>query len=194
MVYGYARVSTLNQAKEGNSLKIQEESLKKAGAEKVYSDVYSGTSSERPKLNALLGEIKSGDTLIITRLDRIARNAVNGFELVQKLLNDNITVNVLNMGIMDNSPTGVLVTQMMLAYAEFERNITVERIQEGKRKARESGRLIEGRPKKYTAKQIEHALSLCETLPVSEVVQLTGISRSTLFRAKSKKKELEESK
>ena len=76
MIYGYARVSTTGQAQNGNSLEVQKEELKEAGAEKIFSDVFSGSKNSRPELNKLLKVIQSGDTLIITKLDRIARSLI----------------------------------------------------------------------------------------------------------------------
>lgn len=128
----YARVSTKGQAKDGNSLEAQEQALMNAGASTVYSDAFTGTKSHRPQLDLLLGELKEGDTIAVTKLDRIARSASQGMELIQSLLDRGINVHVLNMGLMDNSPTGRLIRNVMLAFAEFERDMIVERTSEGK--------------------------------------------------------------
>ena len=74
MVYGYARVSTKGQAKDGNSLEAQEVALKNAGASIIYSDAFTGTKSHRPQLDLLLKELQAGDTIAVTKLDRIARS------------------------------------------------------------------------------------------------------------------------
>ena len=76
MVYGYARVSTMGQARDGNSLEAQENALRQAGAERIYRDVFSGKTEHRPQLDRLLRVIDNRDTLIITRLDRIARSLI----------------------------------------------------------------------------------------------------------------------
>ncbi len=86
MVYGYARVSTKTQAKDGNSLEAQENALRAAGAAEVYADAFSGTKSRRPELDKLLTVMQSGDTLKVTKLDRIARSATQGIELIQSLI------------------------------------------------------------------------------------------------------------
>lgn len=138
MVYGYARVSTKTQAKDGNSLEAQENALKAAGAAEVYADAFSGIKSRRPELDKLLTVMQSGDTLKVTKLDRIARSATQGIELIQSLIDKGITVHVLNMGMMDNTPTGKLVRNVMLAFAEFERDMIVERTGEGKAIARQN--------------------------------------------------------
>lgn len=85
MVYGYARVSTTGQARDGNSLEAQESALRQAGAERIYRDVFSGKTERRPQLNRLLKVIDYGDTLIITRLDRIARSLIQGVQLLETL-------------------------------------------------------------------------------------------------------------
>ena len=83
MIYGYARVSTKGQAKDGNSLEAQENALRSAGAIEIYSDAFTGTKSHRPELDKLMVVMKSGDTLVVTKLDRIARSATQGIELIQ---------------------------------------------------------------------------------------------------------------
>lgn len=186
MVYGYCRVSTHMQARDGNSLEAQEKLLKENGAKEIYSDAFTGTKSHRPELDQLLNKLQSGDKLIITKLDRIARSASQGIELVQTLLDRGITVHVLNMGLLDNTPTGKLIRNIMLAFAEFERDMIIERTQEGKAIARKQPDFREGRPHLYSKKQIRHALELLQNHSYRQVTELTGISKSTLIRAKNK--------
>jgi len=188
MVYGYARVSTKGQAKDGNSLEAQENLLKEAGAEIVYKDAFTGTKADRPELNKLLNKLQPGDKLIVTKLDRIARSAQQGIEIIDKLAEKGVTVHILNIGIIDNSPTGKLIRTIFLGFAEFERDMIVERTQEGKAIAKQKPDFREGRPKKYTQKQIEHALSLLDSHSYTQVEEITGISVSTLVRAKRKAK------
>jgi len=188
MVYGYARVSTKGQAKDGNSLEAQENLLKEAGAEIVYKDAFTGTKADRPELNKLLNKLQPGDKLIVTKLDRIARSAQQGIEIIDKLAEKGVTVHILNIGIIDKSPTGKLIRTIFLGFAEFERDMIVERTQEGKAIAKQKPDFKEGRPKKYTQKQIEHALSLLDSHSYTQVEEITGISVSTLVRAKRKAK------
>ena len=136
MKYGYARVSTKRQAKDGNSLEAQEKLLLENGAEKIFKDTFTGTKTVRPELNNLLSEIQPGDSLIVTKLDRIARSTTQGIELVNSLLEKGIVIHILNMGLMDNTPTGKLIRTIFLGFAEFERDLIVERTQEGKAIAR----------------------------------------------------------
>lgn len=186
MVYGYCRVSTQTQAKDGNSLEAQEQLLKENGAEEIYSDAFTGTKAHRPELDKLLAVLQAGDKLVITKLDRIARSASQGIELIQSLLDKGITVHVLNMGLLDNTPTGKLIRNIMLAFAEFERDMIIERTQEGKAIARRQPDFREGRPRLYNRKQIQHALDLLQDHSYRQVMELTGISKSTLIRAKNK--------
>lgn len=188
MIYGYSRVSTKSQAKDGNSLEAQEAALKAAGAQKIYSDAFTGTKSHRPELDKLLEVIQPGDTLIVTKLDRIARSASQGTELIEALLKKDIIVHILNIGIMDNTPTGKLIRNILFSFAEFERDMIVERTQEGKAIAKQNPEFTEGRPKKYSRQQINHALDLLENHSYRQVCQMTGISKSTLIRAKKYKK------
>ncbi len=186
MVYGYCRVSTQMQARDGNSLEAQKKLLIENGAEKIYSDAFTGTKAHRPELDKLLAVLQAGDKLVITKLDRIARSASQGIELVQTLLDKGITVHVLNMGLLDNTPTGKLIRNIMLAFAEFERDMIIERTQEGKAIAKRQPDFREGRPRLYNKKQIQHALELLQDHSYRQVTELTGISKSTLIRAKNK--------
>lgn len=188
MKYGYARVSTHWQASDGNSLEAQIESLNAAGADKIYMDEYSGRTTKRPQLDELLSVISSGDELIVTKLDRMARSVIEGSELIKRLQEKNITVYVLNIGCMDNSPTGRLITNVMLSFAEFERDMIIERTQEGKNAAkRNNPDFKDGRPCKFSDEQMELALELLEKHSYKEVSNMTGISKSTLQRAKNKR-------
>ena len=191
MNYGYARVSTKGQAKDGNSLAVQEKALRDSGAEKIYKETFTGRETDRPELDKLLKGLQAGDRLIVTKLDRIARSAVKGIELVDSLLARGITVHILNMGILDDTPTGKLIRTIFLGFAEFERDMIVERTQEGKQIARENARrhgelFREGRPNKYTTQQMNHAMELLGSYSYNQVAEMTGISKSTLIRQHNK--------
>ena len=183
-VYGYARVSTKGQAKDGNGLEAQKRQLTEAGAEEIYSDAFTGTKSERPELQKLLGKIQDGDRLIVCKLDRLARSASQGVELVEGLLQRGVVVHILNMGVMDDSPTGRLIRQIMFAFSEFERDLIIARTSEGKQIARQRADFREGRPPVYGKGQKDHALELLKTHSYSQVERMTGISKSTMIRYK----------
>ncbi|WP_336865279.1 recombinase family protein [Peribacillus frigoritolerans] len=188
MKYGYARVSTKGQATNGNSLEEQVNKLKEEGCETIYKETFTGTKSDRPKFQELLSLLKEGDTLVVTKLDRLARSMTQGSELVKNLLEKGIKVNILNIGMMDNTPTSKLIKNIFFSFAEFERDMIVERTQEGKAIAKQREDFREGRPNKHSKKKIEHALELLETHSYKEVEAKTGISKSTLIRAKKKAK------
>ena len=188
MNYGYARVSTIKQSK-GTSLEDQEQELKKAGAEIILKDSCTGTKMNRPEFTKLMAQIKSGDKLIVTKLDRFARTAVEGGAIVKQMHDMGVTIHILNMGIADNTPMGKLMVTMLLAFAEFERDMIVERTQTGKDAARANGKKVDGRPKKYPRKYIEEALKRIENgESYNTVADDTRISKSTLIRAMRERK------
>lgn len=181
MKYGYARVSTLHQ-----DLEAQLQALEKEGCQKIYSDKFTGTKTDRPQFTNLLQELKKGDTLVVTKLDRFARTTADGINTIKDLFERGIKVHVLNMGLIEDTPTGRLILSVMLAFAEFERDMIVERTQEGKAFAKQRDDFREGRPNKFSKKQIGHALKLLETNSYKQVEEITGISKSTLIRAKKR--------
>lgn len=187
MIYGYGRVSTKGQEMHGNSLVDQVDVLTQHGAQEIVTESYTGTKMERPRFTALVNSLQPGDTLIVTKLDRFARNTSEGCKLMQELVERGVTVNVLNMGIANNTPMGKLMVTILFAFAEYERDMIVERTQGGKAVAKRNPNFREGRPDKYTTAQLEHALSLLEGNSYSEVERLTGISKSTLIRQARKR-------
>lgn len=183
-IFGYARVSTPGQAREGNSLEDQIERLQAAGAAKVFTDTYTGTTTDRPELDKLLSVLRPGDTVVVTKLDRMARSTLQGLQLVQDLTERGITVNVLNMGTISNKPEDKVRLTMFLAIAEYERETIMQRTRAGKEIARRDPNWREGRKPTYSAEQLDHALDLLSDHSYSEVARMTGISKSTLHRAR----------
>ena len=188
MIIGYARVST-----SGQDLESQIEELKNKGAEKIYSEKFTGTRIDRPVFERVLKKLKKGDTLMVTKLDRFARNTVEAIQVVQKLFNSQIAVHILNLGIIEDTPTGRLTFNIFSAFAEFERDMIVTRTQEGKMYARmHNPNFKEGRPKKYTVYQLDLAMKLLKTNSYHEVAKKTGISVSTLCREHKRRLEANE--
>ena len=191
MKYGYARVSTSRQAKNGNSLQDQERMLIEAGVlpENIFADSYTGTKLDRPKFDSLLEVIKPGDELVVCKLDRFARSSNDGSKLVQRLVDDGVSVNILNMGKADNTPVGKLMVTIMLAFAEFERDMIVERTSAGKAYARQHKEgYQEGRPageypdfQKFLEKQKSGLVT------VNEACKAMGISKSQWYNLSRKK-------
>jgi DNA invertase Pin-like site-specific DNA recombinase len=145
MRYGYARVSSKGQQRDGNSLEAQEKALREAGAEVVYAEAFTGMKSDRPEFGKLMEILQPGDTLIVTKLDRFARSMSQGTELVTALIERGVKVHILNIGIMDNTPASKLIRGVFFAFAEFERDMIVERTSEGKEIARQNPTYREGR-------------------------------------------------
>lgn len=185
MIYGYARVSTKVQARDGNSLASQTRSLREAGAEEIFCDSFTGTKMERPEFDKLKSLLSPGDKLIVTKLDRFARSAAQGSELIESLINSGVTVHILNMGVMDNTPTGKLIRTIMLGFAEFERDMIVQRTQEGKEIARAKGIRVDGRPKiDISLDEADNLLELQRSgeLSVNECCAKLGVSRSYWYK------------
>lgn len=182
MIYGYARVSTAGQAASGNSLADQQEQLTNAGCQEIIVEQYTGSTTHRPAFSQLLDKLQPDDTLVVTKLDRIARNAGEGINLINDLMKKGIKVHILNIGLLDNTPTGKLIANIMLAFAQFERDMIIERTQVGKAIAKQKADFVDGRPR-IPASQTDHALELLEEgLSYKQVARKTGISISTLAR------------
>lgn len=187
--YGYARVSTASQ-----STKEQIQQLLENGVEKknIFSEKFTGTKRDRPKFNQLLAGLKSGDEIVVTKLDRFARNTREALDIIEPLLDDNVTIKVLNLGTIENTSMGRMVTRTLLSVAEMERDMIVERTQEGKMFAKKNNpNFKEGRSKATITPKKRHAYELLISgKSYKEVESITGFSRSTLYRIK---KQIEES-
>lgn len=189
MVYGYVRVSTKGQAKEGHSLEEQRKQIvERYGNAIIESEQYTATTMDRPVFNKLMEQLKEGDTLVVTRLDRMARNVVEGIQIVKELFERGVYVHVLNVGLLENTTMGEFFLTTLLAVAAMERNTIIERTQAGKAIARTKQDFREGRPRKFTQTQVDMALCLLDKHSYKQVAEMTRISVSTLVRAARKKK------
>lgn len=189
MKFGYIRVSTRKQARDGNSLEAQREALTAAGAEKIYTDTFTGTRMERPEWDKLRAQLRRGDVLIVTRLDRLARSVSQASGLITEMIDEGITINVLNLGVLSNDSVNTLLRNVLLSFAQFERDMIVQRTQEGKAVARATDPdFREGRPPKFDAEQLDHAMALLEDHSYAQTAKLTGISKSTLIRERKRRK------
>ena len=147
MRYGYGRVSTKGQEQNGNSLEDQRAKLEEAGCDEIVLEAYTGTKMDRPKFNKVLEKLEKGDTLVVCKLDRFARTAREGLEVVENLMERGVKVHILNMGLIEDTPMGRVILTVMLAFAQFERDSIVERTQSGKALAKEKEDYREGRPR-----------------------------------------------
>ncbi|OIU71199.1 recombinase family protein [Rossellomorea aquimaris] len=180
--YGYARVSTVEQ-----SLEAQIKALQEAGVSEIYKDKATGKNTKREGLQALLSILHAGDTLVITKLDRIARNVKEGIQLIDELAEKGIKLHVLNMGLFDGTATSKLLRNILLSVAEWEREMILERQREGIAIAKAQGK-YKGKPKKYTDKNpaLVHALDLFANRStngktVKEICEITKVSRASLY-------------
>lgn len=185
MNYGYVRVSTKGQV-DGNSIEDQTELiLKEYPDAEIVTESCSGAKS-RPLFNELLERCSEGDKLIVTKLDRFCRTTKEGLEYIDLLKKKSVKIHILNMGLIENTSMGDLITTCLLAFAQFERDQIIERTQAGKAIAKTKEGFTEGRPKKYSREQIELALELLDHNSYRQVERMTGISVSTLTREKRK--------
>lgn len=178
MTYGYARVSTSDQ-----NLDRQQDALQKYGIDKLYCEKLSGTKKSRPELDRLLKDLREGDTVVIESLSRLGRSVKNLSELMEIFNEKNIRLVSLKETIDATSSTGRLLFTILSSLAQFERDVIVERTQEGLKAARARGR-TGGRPrtdKKVIQKAV--ALHLTKQYTVSEISKITGVSKSTLYRS-----------
>ncbi|MCS6132643.1 recombinase family protein [Clostridium botulinum] len=188
-IYGYCRVSSKKQLNEGNGLDVQEkEILEKYENAIIRREQFTGATVDRPIFQNVIEELVAGDTLVVTKLDRLARNTVEGIEIVQQLFNKGAAVHVLNVGLLENTSMGKFFLTTLLAVAEMERNTILERTQAGKEIARTKEGYKEGRPPKYTPEQLEYAMELLKTNSYTQVEKMTQISKSTLTREARKRK------
>lgn len=183
---GYGRVSTRGQGKNGNSLEDQRSKLEEAGCDEIVLEVYTGTKMKRPKFTKLLDELEEGDTLVVCKLDRFARTAREGLEIVEELMKRGVKVHILNMGLIEDTPMGKLILTVMLAFAQFERDSIVERTQDGKAIAKEDEDFTEGRPRREIPEEFTDYLARNEAgeISISQACREMGVARAHWYRWK----------
>ena len=187
MIYGYARVSTKKQL-AGNSIEEQHRTLLEQGCTNIIEEQCTGKTTDRPKLLALMAQMQKGDMLIVTKLDRLARNVVEGVTLIRNLLSSGVKVHVLNVGLLDDSPMGNFFITTLLAVAELERSMIVERTQAGKEVAKSKPGFHEGRPR-IAKSRIDAALKMIdEGNSYKKVAELMNIGEATLYRARARQR------
>jgi DNA invertase Pin-like site-specific DNA recombinase len=182
MLIGYARVST-----EDQNLNLQRDALQNAGCEQIYTDHISGTKATRPGLTDALSHLRTGDTLVVWRLDRLGRSLRHLIDTVTDLQEDGIGFKSLTENIDTTTSGGKLVFHIFGALAEFEREIIRERTQAGLAAARARGKKG-GRPKLLTDKQVQILKDLAANPAnsIAAICKTLGISRTTYYRYKEK--------
>jgi DNA invertase Pin-like site-specific DNA recombinase len=184
MKVGYARVSTKEQ-----NLHLQEDALKEAGCEEIYTDIASGSKSQRPGLDKALEFIRAGDTLVVWKLDRLGRSIQHLIETVSALSKRKVAFKSLQENIDTTSSGGKLIFHMFGALAEFERDLIRERTEAGLKAARARGRMG-GRPSLLDDRQIKRMLEMYEEQKntVSEICKIYEISRPSFYNYLSRHK------
>ena len=179
MKIGYARVSTGLQ-----NLNLQEDRLNQYGCEKIFSDHISGSRSKRPGLDKAIEFARSGDTIVVWRLDRLGRNMEDLITLVNELNERGVSFHSLEENItMDkSSSTGQLLFHLFAAFAEFERNLILERSSAGRMAARARGR-YGGRPEKLNKQDLKLLKTLYDNgTPIKTIAEQWKVSRTTIYR------------
>ena len=178
-VIGYARVSTVDQ-----SLDIQIEQLEKYGVDRIFQEKYSGGSADREELHKVLDYLREGDTLVVYKIDRLARSIVDLTNIARGLQERGIALVFIKENIDFSTSTGRLMFNMLGSIAEFERDLINERTAEGRAKAKAKGTHMgrKGKP----SKDVEKAVRLFRerednNLSVNEIVKLTGVPRATIY-------------
>lgn len=176
---GYARVSTL-----GQSLDVQKEKLEGVGVDKLFEEKRSGVDANRPALKQCLEYLREGDTMVISRIDRLARSAEDLLRIVRELEDHRVTLRVLDQSIDTQDAAGKAFLGMLAVFAEFESNIRKERQMDGIAKAKAKGTKF-GRKAVLTPKVIADIKAMRERdeCTVPEIMKRTGLSKATVYRA-----------
>jgi len=176
---GYGRVSTQDQ-----NLDAQRDALKKAGVDKIFIEKITGTKASRPELDKLREQMREGDTLVITRLDRLGRSTKDLLSIASELEEKGVELEVLDQSINTKSAEGKLFFTLIAAFAQFEHDLMVARTKDGLAAARARGRLGGRKPKLSEAqkKQVQ-TLYAARELTVREIAALFNITPPTVYRA-----------
>ena len=203
--YGYARVSTKGQSLDDQISQLKEVGISSSNiysekftgttikrpvfdelsSNNIYFEKFTGTTTNRPEFEKLTSNVKNGDTITVTKLDRLARNTREALNILDPLMSKGVKFNVLNIGVLENSTIGRLVKTILLAVAEMERDMIVDRTQEGKRYARLHKKdYHEGRPKRMITPHYQAAYNYLLDHTYKDTSKAFNISISTLQRIK----------
>jgi DNA invertase Pin-like site-specific DNA recombinase len=176
--FGYGRVSTGDQNPDS-----QRDALKRAGVDELFVDTFTGTKTSRPELDKLKAKLRAGDTLVITRLDRLGRSTKDLLNLVSDLQDQGVNLEVIEQSIDTRTPEGKLFFTLVASFAEFEREIMRSRTMDGLAAARARGR-TGGRALALSEAKVQLAKRLYdEGKFVKDIAELLGVSRPTIYRA-----------
>ncbi|WP_347140999.1 recombinase family protein [Paracoccus sp. SSK6] len=177
-IIGYARTSTTEQVA---GFEAQLEVLHREGCTKVFKEQVSSVG-DRPQLRACLDYLREGDTLVVTKLDRLARDTKHLLEMVETLTAKGVTLRILNMNIDTSTATGKLMLTMLGGIAEFEREMMLERQREGIAKAKAEGKYKGRKPVAMSQAEVIQELA-SEGLTKAAIAQRLGVSERSVYRA-----------
>lgn len=190
MKIGYARVSTKHQR---DSLDQQIALLKSSGCGKVFSEIVSGSSIKRAELKALIHTIKAGETLVITSIDRLGRSLKDLIDIITHLKEKQIGFQTLKEQMDTNTPTGMLMFNMMASIAEFERSLINSRIYDGVQRAKEQGK-YKGRKHVVDEKMRKNYVKMINSgeYSIAYIAKMARVSRQTLYNWKIEQENVQE--
>lgn len=186
MIYGYCRATTEKQLEDGY-IKKQKTLIKERYFDCNLIEETSIDINNVPEYDELSSMMKSGDIFVVTTMDRFSKSIEDAYVKIKGFRDRGIKVHILNIGLIDDSILGRVLYNSIESFNSFNNAVIIERIQSGKAKAKKIEGFKEGRPKKYTDDEIENALGLLNKYSYKKVEEITGISKSTLLRAKKNK-------
>lgn len=185
MIFGYARVSTI-----GQNLDNQIEQLKEQGAEKIFLEKVTATSTkQRTELKSMIEHVRTGDTIVVTKIDRLARSISDLNKIVSTLNSKGVSVKFIKEQMTfeanNNNSLNTLLFNILGSFAQFERDLIVERTSEGRERAKANGKKF-GRKASSSKKDIDRAIELHNNrnengLNVSDILKMTGVKKSTFY-------------
>lgn len=177
-IVGYARTSTVEQTA---GLEAQERELLAAGCARIFAEQVSSVENQRPELSKALDYVREGDTLVVTKLDRLARSMTHLVEITRALRDKGVELKVLSLNLDTSTPTGKLMINLMGSIAEFERELMLERQREGIAKAKSAGKYKGRAPTARRQSETVYKLR-SEGLTADQIAATLNISRSSVFR------------
>lgn len=179
MIIGYARTSTIDQTA---GLEAQRRDLNEAGCDRIFAEQVSSVDKDkRTKLEEALEFVREGDTLVVTKLDRLARSVAHLMEIKDRVTGKGAHLRILNLNMDTSTPTGQLLLTMLGGVAEFERSIMLERQREGIAKAKAEGKYV-GRQPTARAKASQVLSMKAEGKGATEIAKALGVSRASVYR------------
>ena len=182
MIYGYCRATTSKQIELGY-LEEQEDLIKERYYDSIIFKESSLDMNVKPEFEKIIN-LNPEDILVVTQLDRFATSIGDAVDIIASIRDKQASIHILNIGLVDFSILGNILFKTLCAVNNFDKALLVERIQSGKNKAKKTSGFKEGRPKKFSEEQIQEALDMLNSYSYKKVEELTGISKSTLIRAK----------